>query len=532
MQRIFKILVPVVFLFVSCQNTTDKDREHLVFRYNEHTNIASLDPAFARNNATIWATNQLFNGLVQLDDSLHILPDIAKHWEYNDTTFTYTFTLRQDVYFHKHHLFGKDSTRTVTAHDFEYSFRRLQDPKVASPGSWVLQQTADYYAVNDTVFEIQLQQNFPPFLGLLAMRYCSVVPREITEHYKNDFRKNPIGTGPFQFKLWEENVKLVFRRNPLYFEKDENGVALPYLEAVAITFLPDKQSEFLQFAQGKLDFISGIDASYKDELLTSDGRLQDFYQKEVTLIKGPYLNTEFITFQTAFSGKPVADSLFRQAVNYAIDREKLVVFLRNGIGYPATHGMIPKGLAGFDYIQGYAYNPQKATELIEIYKQKTGELNPKIVLHTDANYQDIFEYLQRELEKVGIAAQVDLMPSSAIRQARTNGSLEAFRSSWIADYPDAESYLSLFYSKNHSPHGPNYSLYSNETFDSWYETAMGISDIEERKILYQKMDSLLMASAPVLPLYYDEAIRFTRKNISGLGINPQNSLFLKRVKKN
>lgn len=158
------------------------------------------------------------------------------------------------------------------------------------------------------------------------MRYCSVVPREITEHYKNDFRKNPIGTGPFQFKLWEENVKLVFRRNPLYFEKDENGVALPYLEAVAITFLPDKQSEFLQFAQGKLDFISGIDASYKDELLTSDGRLQDFYQKEVTLIKGPYLNTEFITFQTAFSGKPVADSLFRQAVNYAIDREKLVVF--------------------------------------------------------------------------------------------------------------------------------------------------------------------------------------------------------------
>src|SRR5690606_27738782 len=102
----------------ACQPTFDKERDHLVFRYNEHANIASLDPVFARNNATIWATNQLFNGLVQLDDQLQILPDIAKHWTYNDSTYTYTFTLRNDVWFHKHFIFGKDSTRQVTAHDF------------------------------------------------------------------------------------------------------------------------------------------------------------------------------------------------------------------------------------------------------------------------------------------------------------------------------------------------------------------------------------------------------------------------------
>ena len=76
------------------------------------------------------------------------------------------------------------------------------------------------------------------------MKYCSVVPKEVVEHYGNDFRANPIGTGPFQFKIWEENTKLVLRRNPNYFEKDTAGNNLPYLEAVAITFLPDKQSEF------------------------------------------------------------------------------------------------------------------------------------------------------------------------------------------------------------------------------------------------------------------------------------------------
>lgn len=514
-----------------CQLTADTERDHLVFRYNEHANIASLDPVFARNNATIWATNQLFNGLVQLDDQLQLRPDIAKEWTYNDSTFTYTFTLRDDVWYHKHSVFGKDSTRQVTAHDFAFSFNRLADPAVASPGSWVLQQVDTFYARNDSIFEIQLTQDFPPFLGLLAMRYCSVVPPEAIAHFGNDFRSHPIGTGPFQFKMWEENIKLVFRKNPLYFEKDEAGNSLPYLEAVAISFLPDKQSEFLQFTQGRLDFISGIDASYKDVLLTADGQLQPDYQQQITMIKGPYLNTEFITLQTADSAAAVSEVLFRQAINYAIDRKKLVTFLRNGIGYPAIHGIIPKGLAGFEEIAGYEHNPQKARQLLDSLTHQTGIKNPQITLVTDANYQDIFEYLQSEIERIGVRVHVDIMPSSAIRQARTNGSLEAFRSSWIADYPDAESYLSLFYSKNHSPAGPNYSFYSNPLFDQWYEEAMRITDIQERKKIYAKMDSLVMQSAPIVPLFYDEAVRFTQKNISGLGINPQNTLILKNVKK-
>src|SRR5690606_9795001 len=239
---LFKLFVLFIF-FVSCKDSRNESRDHLVFRYNEHQNIASLDPAFARNASTIWATNQLFNGLVQLDDSLNIQPDIAKRWEINDTTNTYTFYLRDDVWFHKHHLFGKDSTRKVVAEDFVYSLNRLKDPRVASPGSWVLSNVEHFYAVNDTVFEIQLSEPFPPFLGLLAMRYCSVVPREVVEHPEIRFRSNPVGTGPFYFKLWEENIKLVFRKNKHYFETDKNGNPLPYLEAVAVTFLPDKQSE-------------------------------------------------------------------------------------------------------------------------------------------------------------------------------------------------------------------------------------------------------------------------------------------------
>lgn len=519
-------------MLFSCTNTKEKERDHLVFRYNDHVNIASLDPAFARNASTIWATNQIFNGLVQLDDSLNIQPDIAKRWEINDTTQTYTFFLRDDVYFHKHALFGKEATRKVVAQDFVYSLNRLKDPRVASPGSWVLNNVANFYAVNDTVFKIQLTQAFPPFLGLLAMRYCSVVPQEVVSHYGNQFRSNPIGTGPFHFKMWEENVKLVLRKNNHYFEKDINDNSLPYLEAVAITFLPDKQSEFLQFAQGKLDFISGIDASYRDELLTANGRLRPQYENKVNMIKGPYLNTEFIALQTRSKKNNALQSpLFRKALNYSFDRNVIITYLRNGIGVAGSSGIIPKGLYGYDAIEGYSYNPEKARLLLEQYKQETGDQNPTLVLTTDSNYQDIFEYLQREFEKMGINTTIDVIPSSAIRQARADGSLDAFRSSWIADYPDAESYLSLFYSPNHSPAGPNYSFYENKVYDSLYTYAKTLIGINERKLIYKKMDSLMIEEAPIVPLYYDEAVRFVQKNVTGLGINPQNFLILKRVKK-
>ncbi len=470
--------------------------------------------------------------MVQLDDSLNIQPDIAHRWEINDSTQTYTFYLRDDVYFQKHSLFGKDSTRKVIAQDFVYSLNRLKDPRVASPGSWVLQNVADFYAVNDTIFEIQLAQPFPPFLGLLAMRYSSVVPEEVVEHFGSQFRSNPIGTGPFHFKLWEENVKLVLRRNNHYFEKDKEGNSLPYLEAVAVTFLPDKQSEFLQFAQGNLDFISGIDASYRDELLTADGRLRPNYENEVKMIKGPYLNTEFIALQTRSEQNSALQSpLFRKALNYSFDRNIIITYLRNGIGLAGSSGIIPKGLPGYDAIEGYNYNPEKARMLLEQYKQETGDQNPTLVLTTDSNYQDIFEYLQREFEKMGIRTSIDVMPSSAIRQARADGYLDAFRSSWIADYPDAESYLSLFYSPNHTPAGPNYSFYESEVYDSLYTYAKTLVDLNDRKVVYQKMDSLMINEAPIVPLFYDEAVRFVQKNVSGLGINPQNFLILKHVKK-
>ena len=521
----------MVCIVVSCSSKENTTKDLLVFRYNEHKNIGSLDPAFSKDLADIWATHQLFNGLVQMDDQLNVKPCIAKNWTITDSAKTYTFNLRNDVFFHKHKLFGNDSTRYVSASDFVYSFNRLRDKSIASPGSWVLNKVENFSAINDSVFRIKLKQPFPAFLGLLTMKYCSVVPKEIVEHYGNDFRSNPIGTGPFKFKRWEENLKLVFRKNSHYFETDAKGQQLPYLESVAITFLPDKQSEFLQFAQGNIDFVSGLDGSYKDEILTADGKLRSNYSEDVKMIRGPYLNTEYLAFFMETEINTIKSIKLRKAINVGFDRNKMMTYLRNGIGIPANGGFIPKGLPGFDASIGYTYQPELAKQLVAEFKSETGIQNPEITLTTTSNYLSFCEFIQRELQKTGLLVNVDVIPPSSLKDAKANGQLDFFRASWIADYPDAENYLSLFYSKNFAPNGPNYTHFKRDEFDKMYEAAYLETNANLRAELYTKMDSLIMASAPIVPLFYDEVVRFTRKNVNGLGINATNLLELKSVSK-
>ena len=524
-------IISFILIFnISCSNNLTLD-EKSIFRYNEHSNISSLDPAFASTLRNIWPVNQLFNGLVQLDDSLNIKPDLAKKWTISQDGLKYTFTIKKNITFHDSNIFGKDSTRNVNAYDFEYSFKRLKDPKLGSPGSWVLNNVEKFKATNDSIFTINLKNPFAAFLGILSMKYCSVVPKEALEYYGAKFGKNPIGTGPFKFKRWEENIKLVLRKNNNYYEKDKNGTSIPYLEAISITLLPDKKSEFMEFAQGKIDFINSIDSSFKDQLLESNGNLKKEYSKSINLISGPYLNTEYIGFFLGNKNSLINSKKLRLAINYGFDRVKMMKFLRNNIGYPANNGFIPFGLNKDIHTKGFSYNPNKAKKLIAEYKKESGNNKIELILSTDANYIDIVEYIQRELLEIGVVIKINIMPPSSLRQGKSNGKLELFRASWIADYPDAENYLSLFNSKNKAPNGPNYTHFENSKYDDLFIKSYLEQSDEKRRIIYSKLDKMIIEEAPIIPLYYDKIMRFTKKNVFGLNTNPINQLNLKRVYK-
>ena len=168
----FFLIISLLFTF-SCKQKNNYDATHSIFRYNESSNISSLDPAFAKNQSNIWACTQIYNSLLQLDENLEIKPCIAKSYTISPDGLNYQFILRDDVFFHPHPLFNNKEERRVTADDFVYSFNRLLSEKTASPGAWVLGQikrnTDNSIAViaeNDSVLNIELANPFPAFLSL------------------------------------------------------------------------------------------------------------------------------------------------------------------------------------------------------------------------------------------------------------------------------------------------------------------------------------------------------------------------------
>ncbi len=541
MQRL--LLIWLIFSIISCSPKSEKGQGKTVFRYNEASGISSLDPAFARGQADIWACNQLYNGLVQMDDQLEVKPAIAKSWNISDDGKTYTFHLRNDVFFHDDAKFVSGIGRMVKSYDFVFSFKRLLDPAVASPGSWVFNYVAtdsitlqpNFRAVDDTTLVIQLKQPFPPFAGLLTSLYCSVVPKEIVTFYGKDFRQHPVGTGPFRFSFWEARANLIFLKNENYFET-LNGQKMPFVDAITISFISDRQSAFLEFVKGNLDFQSGIDASYKDELLTKNGGLREKYKSKFKMETCPYLNTEYLGFLMQFSESsttknPLSDSRVRKAINYAFDRKKMIAYLRNGIGTPGNYGIVPPGLPSFDSssVKGFSYNPKLAAQLLTEAGYPGGKGLPEITMSTTKEYQDLCEFMQGQLSESGIKIKLEVNQGASHREMVAKQKLSFFRASWIADYPDAENYLSLFYSPNFAPAGPNYTHFKSETFDKLYEEASATINDSLRFSLYRKMDQLIMDDSPVVVLYYDKVVRLYSNNISGLGKNGMNLLNIKTV---
>ncbi|WP_344813525.1 ABC transporter substrate-binding protein [Chitinophaga oryziterrae] len=509
-----------------------------MFRYNVTEGIATMDPAFAKSQSVIWAVKQVYNTLVEPDNQLNIRPCLAKGWEVAADHKTFVFHLRTDVYFHDNESFIGGKGRKMNAHDVVYSLKRIMDPATASPGAWIFNGKVDigkgFTAINDSTFQLTLLQPFHPILGILSMQYCSIIPHEVVEKYGKDFRKHPCGTGPFQFHQWEEGQSLILHKYPRYFEKDSAGNRLPYLDAVKVGFLDNKATEFLLFRQGQLDFMNDIDASFKDEVFTKRGLLKKEWVGKMVLEKGPYLNVEYFGFlldstKEVVKGSPTRLKKIRLAINYGIDRVKMITYLRNGIGIPANAGFVPAGLPSFDTVKvkGYTYNPALSARLLKEAGYPEGKGLPVIKLLSIPIYEDFANYVANQLQQLGIRIQVEVMQKALLMEQTAKSEALCFRGSWMGDYADAENYLAVFYSKNPAP--PNYTRYANPAFDQLYEQSLQENNDSIRYSLYQQMDRIIVADAPVVPLFYDEVIHLIQPNVHGLGNNGLNSLELRKV---
>lgn len=522
-------------LWQSC-GKNDMQQTKKVFHYNQLNPISSLDPAFARSQANMWAVQHLYETLLEVDDSLQLRPCLAKSWDISPDGLIYTFQLRNDVYFHDNPCFTNSKGRKMTAKDVAYSFGRFLDSVVNSPGSWVfkgrVREREPFEAVNDSTFVLHLAKPFRPMLGILTMQYCSVVPQEAVNFYGKEFRKNPVGCGAFRFKKWLENQGLFLVKNENYFLFDEQGVRLPYLDGVRTSFMTDRKTAYLEMMRGRLDYMSGIESSVAGELLTQEGELHPKQMDKLILIKSPYLNSEYlgINMEIKSMNNPLSIKQVRQALNYGFDRVAMLRTLRNAMGKPATAGFAPRGLPSFDsLLRGYSYDPERARRLLAEAGYPNGANLPPIKLTCNKDYLDLCTFMARQWEELGLRVQVDVMESATMREMMTKGTAAFFRASWIADYPDAESFFTVFYSKNPAP--PNYTRFKNVDFDRYYEQALAEINDQKRYTLYREMEKILIEESPVIFLFYDESSRFARKNIKNMSYNSMNLLPLKKVRK-
>jgi len=537
-RRAYPMLLAFSCVLAGCARPSSNSGS--VFRYNEASGIATLDPAMAKNQSIMWAIHQLYNTLVETDEHLQIKPSLAYRWDVSDDRKTYTFHLRPGVIFHNDPCFPNGVGRKLVAQDVVYSYQRIVDPVTASSGAWIfnnrINRSDAFTAINDSTFQLKLLQPFNPILGLLSMQYCSVVPQEAVATYGSDFRRHPVGTGPFRFSAWEEGQALVLLKNEAYFESDSLGIALPYLDAVKVSFYDSKATEFLLFRQQQLDFINDIDASFRDEVLTKSGGLRKDWENKIVLSKHPYLNTEYLgilvdSTNPLVRNSPLRLKKIRQAINFGFDRDKMMLYLRNSIGIAAHSGFIPAGLPGYDSnsVVGYRYNSVRAAELLKEAGFPGGKGLPPIRLLTIPIYADLGSYIARQLEEIGIPVQVETVQKSLLLEQTATSRAQFFRGSWIADYPEAENYLSVFYGKNPAP--PNYTRYKNPAFDTLYERALLVNNDSTRIELYKAMDRMIIEDAPIVPLWYDEVIRLVQPAISGFKANGLNLLELRHVRK-
>lgn len=521
----------------SCYHPARHDQHY--FHYNEYSGIPSLDPAFAKSQATMWPAHQLFNTLVEIDSQLHLVPSLATRWEVSEDRTLYTFYLRKDVYFHDDVAFPGGKGRKLTARDVAYSLQRIIDKKVASPGAWIFTGKVDtlhpFTALNDSVFQLKLLRPYHPILGILSMQYCSIVAPEAVDKYGTDFRRHPVGTGPFQFVAWEEGQALIFKKNDHYFETDANGQRLPYIDGVKISFYDSRATEFLLFRQRQLDFINDIEASFKDEVLTKRGTLRPDWEGKIQLLTHPYLNIEYLGMLVDSSNVLVKNSplrllKIRQAINYGFDRRKMMLYLRNSLGTPAESGFVPMGLPSFDSsaVKGYHYDPAKTRQLLQEAGFPGGRGLPAIKLLTVAVYAEMANFFAKQLEENGIPVQVETVQKSLLLDMTSNSRAAFFRGSWIADYPDAENYLSVFYSKNPAP--PNYTRYKNPAFDALFERAIAETNDSARYQLYREADAVMIRDAPVVPLWYDKVVWLVQPRLTGFTPNALNLLELRKLK--
>lgn len=490
MQSIRPVLVVVATLIlVACGSSAVPSRHELIDSRDQY-DPRSLDPALSTDVPTGRAVGYLFDGLTRFDPNAKVEPALAERWGVSPDGLVYTFHLRRGVTF-------SDGTR-FTARQVVHSWRRALDPATKSGAAQFLfpikgarefnagttKSLVGVVARDDSTLVVTLAEPLAIFTKMLAMPVAAVVPDSIPAN----FGEHPIGTGPWKLVEWNHDDYLLFAKNPSYF-----GGA-PKSDSLRARIIAEPSTGVAEFESGNVDVLE-IPASEASEW-------QEDESKKSMLMSTPALELVYIGINTTRG--PLADVRVRQAINYAIDINRIIERLISGRGHRAA-GVIPPALGGYDVgRKAYAYDPIKAKQLLAAAGHPNG-IDIELWTSTTPIYLRIAETVQAYLNAVGIRTTIVQRESAASRGAARKGQTDMILKDWYADYPDAEDFLyPLLHSASRGA-GGNVSFYSNPVFDSIVTASRHEANETARNALYREADSIAFEAAPMVFLYfYDE----------------------------
>jgi oligopeptide transport system substrate-binding protein len=519
-----------------------------VVRIAENSAPLSIFPHKLTQSSEGLISGQIFEGLVKVDPkNLKVVPGLAESWDVEKDGKTIKFHLRKGVKFHRTAALDYKDVE-LTAKDVKFTFELLctasndnlhfatvcKDRIVGANECYENSKKGEKIdlkglkIIDDYNFTMELLNSPAIFLDILGAPFAGIISKEA---YAVDKVKTIVGAGPFILDAQRTTPQqYVMYKNIDYYGKDKKGNALPYLDSVIVDITGSAEKAWEGFKNGRYDFISSLPANQLKTIVEEN--IADFKGKDPKYILER--NAEMITQYYLFNihKKPFDDVKVRQAISYAIDRDKLIERVLFGQAFgPAVNGIVPPT---FDFyksseVQGYNFDIEKAKKLLAEAGYPDGKGFPEVKLIVNAgnmrNNTVAGEIQKQLMMNLNVNVAFESLPNDSKFMLQINGGGDIFRDGWVADYPSPESFLSIFYGEpveNDTAHisYPNTQRYVNKEYDLYYEKGRDALDRDTASSYFLKAEKILMADAPLITLWYESNYRLLSNHLVNFYVNP------------
>jgi len=449
----------------------------------------NLDPRIGQDATSSRLIPLLFSSLVRTDQNFEFQPDLAERWEVPDPL-TYVFHLRSDAKFH--------DGRPVTGKDVVYTFRSMRDGSITTVKGATYQLVESIESPDDRTVIFRLKEPFAPFLWNVASSAIGIVPESSGPRFAN----NPIGSGPFKFVRHLQDVELVIQRNDEYFGTK------PHVKTVTFRIIPEAIVRALELRKGSVDAALNVLLPDMVEVFRRDG--------ELSVLRANGTNYQYLAFNME---DPVfSDLRVRQAIAYAIDRDRIIKYLWRDQARPAT-GVIPPDNWSYEpNVTKYSYNPEKARQLL----RESGHSNLSFTFRSSNSDESrlLAAVLQQQLKDVGINMEIRSNEFATFFADIQKGNFQAYSARWIGANNEPDHFGLIFHSSRTPPNGANRGRYSNPEVDRLIEMGRREADNERRKPIYQRIQQIVSEDLPYVSLWYVDNVAVFNKRIHGMTISP------------